>query len=382
METFTTGIDWCWYRFRECVFDDEAAAIRPASGAAPVRYSPWDEYRQWRADGSAAQPPYMPLLELARETEGALRRMVESDGTVPPSADVINRWCKWFSTYGMLGLLPHGLHQITQEADVAASRRDKARADGESAVLVHSRFGGDWREMRRTAPRAETGGKGPGGRVRGRHLWIDVHEYGAYGPGVEHYEGEEATDYLSDYFSLIPATDLAEPLYPLPLTGRFWACYREPLTEVFRAVLVLYDAVASVLGGENAQGGCAKLNGLLGETSVRLRPSEDGKFELSYSFPSLLACLACMAALDLEGQRRIFSCPECQKLFTSNAYQSSYCSTRCRNRANTREFRLRQKAIRLRAGGASDDAVAKELGVGKDRLREWWALIQPRKRKK
>lgn len=395
MKTVTTGIDWCWYRFREYMFDENEGSIQPVDDDAVIRYNPWEAYWDWRANVPEVQPPYMPLFELVRETEDSLRRMVQSHGADMPSRTTLKQWCQWFAGHGLLGILPHGLRQITHGPVWRRPVGEKNSSKLAPTVITYSRTNGDWLQTEKVIALDNTGSnkfshtrprehaKVFGDNVPARwRLWIDVHEGIPFGPGVVHCSGEDAEDYLSDFILLEPGGGDVSHIYPLPLTDAFWRCYREPLNEIFRAVLVLHDATVGALNKDNATNDCTKLNVLLDEASMRLQVAEDGTYRCMYSFPSLLASFACMIALDLEEQRRVFSCPECQKLFCSHAYQSSYCSPRCRNRANTREFRLRQKAIRLKAEGASDNAVAEELGVTIQKIREWWTLLQPRNKKK
>jgi hypothetical protein len=76
---------------------------------------------------------------------------------------------------------------------------------------------------------------------------------------------------------------------------------------------------------------------------VLLLRSSDGDWAGGWRTKSLLATYAMMAYLDILAGKRILACDTCGKPYVSGAYQSRYCSDRCRKTALKRTYRNRRR---------------------------------------
>ncbi len=195
--------------------------------------------------------------------------------------------------------------------------------------------------------------------------------------GLE-YRHESLSQTWARFFPDVPEDERETYPYPLPTDAHFWRQYAEPLDVFLDAALRLRHAILELSEwkdppqGEFEPGelrdtiieirrpeeklepgwaGGLDLNALVAGVSRRVEPAADGTIRERWVSPSLLATFAMMALQDLSEQGRVLQCANCNKLFVTKAYQAAYCSKRCRNTAQKRKYRQKQREIAKSKGG-------------------------------
>jgi hypothetical protein len=159
----------------------------------------------------------------------------------------------------------------------------------------------------------------------------------------------------SVYFPRLSDNDRQASRYPVPLSAEFWHLYSEPVATFIDAAATLVDAVQEINklksttppgDGDMVRRRTDSLHILLEATSPGLQLTDKG-FKERWISPSLLATLAMMVFQDLTGGRRVLKCGTCNSYFFSSAYQARYCSERCRQTGQKRQWRRSQHPVRV-----------------------------------
>jgi hypothetical protein len=337
-----------WVRFARCEVRD--GVLRPARGARPEPYDPWEDYRAARSGwgGRGGPAPYESLLELV----WAVRLLPGLPGEPPrlePASEVIvTAWC---AANGLLGILSHE----TEVAYLAPrwTAQPDFRAVGIPLVPVRRSYvWGPWGWQpaedvwwRTHTPALEKAPKQEGALVPRAHqseLWGPPSSIGRLleeGTVVQAPLGATWGRYFPD----VPAREKESHAYPAPLSDEFWAAYGEPV-EAFLAAAALFAQTLQGLDRGLREGEDtltfvrrhASADRAFFNLTAGVQPSfdltEDGGYARAWRAKSLLAAYAMMAYLDLTAGRRILTCEVCGKPFVSAAYQARYCSARCRKR--------------------------------------------------
>jgi hypothetical protein len=281
-------------------------------------------------------------------TEGRGQRIREASGYVlmPESEEGLLRWCQQF---GLLGVLLQRVETVVfapRPAPHANPRRSGASQDR----LYRTPMG--WQLAGRTTSGAAISDDG----------WA---EPGVMLHGLSSFElsREPITQTWSRFFPTIDRRRRETYPYPPPGDEAFFSIYAEPVEEFIRAAGEFVGAL-DVIGRCKAENkpdfGALRpfasavhtLNGFAA-TSRRLSwPMPDGTLRQLWIAPTLLATMATLALHDLEGGQEIRRCENhtCAKLYVSAAYQSRYCSKRCRYAVNKRAFRRDHPKNRAKPG--------------------------------
>jgi hypothetical protein len=132
----------------------------------------------------------------------------------------------------------------------------------------------------------------------------------------------------------------------------FWERYAEPLDDFVRAASALREALGGLREArplsemtpqqlQDLSRGISTLHALIFPVRAAVGVLEDGSRREQWISPSLLSSLAKMVHQDVTGGKRPLACAACGRTFVANAYQAKYCSPRCRNTAQKREYRRR-----------------------------------------
>ena len=233
------------------------------------------------------------------------------------SEKAIVNWCR---RYGLLGVLPHRVSQVTLSA-----------LDGEQRQYVKINIG--WTEVIRDC-RNSVGAPGRPSVIlqalRGSVL-----------------EVEPLSTTWARFFPDVAVADREMFAYPQPLTESFWKLYAEPLQDFLSAARALRELLAALRFQKSAKlreahdalagGPPIVLNALIAPVGLDAQMKGNSIGSINLVPGSLLASLTLMLLEDLL-QGRALQCP-CGKLFVSKAYQARYCSKRCRWRFEQRNFR-------------------------------------------
>jgi len=299
-----------WWRFSHYEVRDRI--IQPVTGATLEEYDPWSEYqrsRTWGDKGSAPPPPYQALLALKQHLrlDVNLRLTRESE-------EAVLAWC---NRYGLLGLLPHYFDHLPPEIEML----DPA-VDGPAYAEPDIRYqAGEWRETeRRYAPFHP----------------FDSQKLQLFFPKLE----------LEPW----PPTNIPEPL-----TEDFWKAYGEPVDYFMAHCTALADAVqvlSSVSAEEppdswQVEESADSLNLITASVAPAIHFDDKSRsFTLRWHYRSLLASLAMMILQDLAKRRRVYTCQNCGTVFLSHSPKALYCDKRCRNTAEKRRKRQRDREMR------------------------------------
>jgi len=317
-----------WWRWSK--YELRGGYLRPAPTARLHFYDPRKLWLRTRPVGrSSAQKgksltPYGSLLEMLRSL-----KYIDNDEFTPADVDMLTgpltddsekaivNWCR---RYGLLGVLPHRVSQVTLSA-----------LDGEQRQYVKINIG--WTEVIRDC----RNGVGAPGRpsvilqaLRGSVL-----------------EVEPLSTTWARFFPDVAVADREMFAYPQPLTESFWKLYAEPLQDFLSAARALRELLAALRFQKSAKlreahdalagGPPIVLNALIAPVGLDAQMKGNSIGSINLVPGSLLASLTLMLLEDLL-QGRALQCP-CGKLFVSKAYQARYCSKRCRWRFEQRNFR-------------------------------------------
>jgi hypothetical protein len=158
----------------------------------------------------------------------------------------------------------------------------------------------------------------------------------------------------------------------------FWERYAEPVDDFVRAASAFRDALEGMRHARplramtsdqsmSVSRGMNTLSALVFPVRAAVTILEDGTFGEHWISPSLLSSLAKMVHQDLTGgRRRALACAECGRTFVAIAYQAKYCSPRCRNTSQKREYRRRHPG-RLPSQSAGQRQKARPLSERRKR---------------
>ncbi len=349
-----------WWRFsryetRTVHGRDRGSYIVPAAGAKLSQYDPWRLWSQARNSRGREQvaPPYQTLLDLtARLRIGRSRTQKLSqihsrqwehlgwenlaEQLTPESRAEIAAWC---AKFGLLGLLPHRLSQISLEGP-------RFRQEEVFFQTQYVRTASGWRESQFPA---KSGEAGPA--------------------GAQFYDGEilrrESLQSIAKFFPSVPAPDLSDEWrthrYPRPLTEEFWTEYAEPVALFLSAAHRLRKLIDGVSIKKKPRLRSSEerrlieaiihVDGLMAPVGFRCKFEQGIGLRPQITAGSLLSCFAAMILQDAVGGESK-RCPVCGEPFMAFAYQQTYCTPTCRRTAQQRAYRenLRKNTLREKRG--------------------------------
>jgi hypothetical protein len=358
-----------WPRFSKYEIHD--GHIRPAKRTTLRVYDPWEDYRLARESGEPA--PYDSLLKVI----SGLTLSVRSGGTgvalTPESEAAVLEWC---SEHGLLGVLLAQIERVVLPArwrgDLPNGMVGVASAYPFPAQVRYVRTNVGWEarnfidmggmdRLMHGVPRDRrpTTLPGEGGK-------LVPEEWLPFFPKLEKpkvwlrdlVRGELTEKNLDEtwarYFPSVAPDDYPKPALvevdDEQVFRAFWEHYAEPVEDFVRTASALRDALEGLRHAApvremtpeqigNVSRGISALHALIFPVRSAVGVLEDGTFREQWISPSLLTSLAKMAHEDVTGGRRPLSCALCGRTFVSDAYQARYCSPRCRNTAQKREYR-------------------------------------------
>jgi hypothetical protein len=307
-----------WWRSSAYVIlpSDRGPVIKPAPGAAPTPYDPWQSFRELEQKSRSQKilnPPYLNLVELGQNSIGpaAIARWLA--GNVPEIVDRDQRAAFDFvNQFGLLGTIP------TTTLSIRCPQFGKR-----SECRTYIRQGGGWSEHR-------------------QYLTENTPAPGVtrFGLGTLFYH-DSPLQALDDYF---PGMDLSQDV-PLPNTPDFFAAYGEPILDI---LYVAREFAGSVLTLCNLNTSLPAHNETCRRRLSFLSQAAAPSFEFSplgryieedRKSAGLLASYALMFLWDLEVGRRIYPCQVCGRYFVSDDKRAKYCSRTHRLTASSRRYR-------------------------------------------
>jgi hypothetical protein len=138
-----------------------------------------------------------------------------------------------------------------------------------------------------------------------------------------------------------------------PLSRLFWSKYAEPVQYLADWCVVFTHSVDYLSGGRReATKNLTFLNAAhmvlrrLAESAAphfELYPGRNVVLDEERTPAGLLASYALMFLWDLLEGRRALRCKNCDHYFVSDEYRAAYCSTRCRNTAQSKRYRAKKE---------------------------------------
>lgn len=359
-----------WWRAEEYVLQD--GYIRPAPGAAFVRYNPWDYYRLARQHGKQEDlTPYQELLKLAD-----IRFVFTDNNRLAAEPDDARRILDWCNRYGLLGVLLQRVREVR-----FAPRWQRIGFPGAEADLLYPtqsrvvRTATGWREqvthnLMGTVLEGEPDREGTLVEEDERPADMPV---GALIRRLDTFDWqwEPLSNTWARFFPDTPREERETREYPLPLSTDFWREYAEPLDDFVTAVRALVRALHHLEQPSEVRRGRELINVLAEDVSLVLAVDVD-EFRQAWVATSLLGTLAAMAIFDLTGGKRVRRCETCGRPFVSGAPAARYCSPTCRHTAQKRVYRQRiREAKALYDQGMSVEEIAARLGSDVTTVQGW-----------
>lgn len=173
------------------------------------------------------------------------------------------------------------------------------------------------------------------------------------GEDVELHEVQSLEDAIGLFLPQVPAAQLEDYDYPLPLSDEFWHAYAEPLKEFQWAVGDFKNMVEN-LGHKDQEHwrsrnlairGQDQINSLL-TVNPALSIGLSGSITQQWNFPSLLSLFAFEVWQELLGRKSVLHCkrPNCGKLFLSRQYNQTYCSWTCQKDEERKRHRAKNRS--------------------------------------
>jgi len=336
---------WCCFSNYEI----KDGCIQPTKKAKLKTYDPWNVYEKARLKKKGLCTPYESLNELI----GSLSFQITKEKLYELSPTSESNLLNWCSQYGLLGILPHRslMAKFTPRWDTM--HPDDSGDELYNVQLNFIRISAGWKYVRtaRIMPLRQTPKKR--GQLaptlhKSNQPFEEVVLWQEWEDGQYSFAPLEKT--WRPFFPRGPSEKGESWDYPMPLSEKFWKMYAEPVEEFLQGARILKSALAelsclpkkkSKLTNEEIHRslfGRKLLHSLVDGMCPVLDIIND-KFQQRWMAPSLLGSLAMMALQDLGEQRGFLVCRVCNKLFVSKAYQATYCSIRCRNTFNKREYR-------------------------------------------
>lgn len=370
-----------WWRFTQYELWD--GSIRPADGAKLIWYDPWEAYKKswdrnaWANDSDSLEtswleirnqyPPYRSLLKfitdltLIPSPEGKIHHPTLESGhghryNLTPESEVsLLEFC---NQYGVLGILPHQAQSVflaPRWNDQLGTNRlwitqhHYVRGNTGWLPLFNQQIGGDTDVLENMPEKKDE-------IVSEEYLPEDYVRSGVLLQSLQRVEfsQEPLRKTWAKFFPSVPEEEQETYKYPPPLSDGFWHLYAEPIADFLRGAALLKEALdrlsrikpqETITSDDiyNVNYGKDILHSLLAPVGLVLSPTEEGTFKQQWVASSLLASFAAMAFFDLT-QARLLRCRRCNQLFTSDAYQAAFCSSRCRQAAQKKAYRDRKKA--------------------------------------
>ena len=336
--------------------------IVPGEGAKLLEYDPWHRFRANAGKYRTVEQPYTPLLELHRhlkELEASnvrpwqpSNRHFIGEPERGPKNDADRLILDWCNQHGLLGLVPVLANSIRPVANIEPGRDDFSRV---VKKRHHFRDGGIWHSWLTTV---EPSGTTPDAAEQAarRYLDEDPKPGATWYKWLTHMYEEKPLQHIRDFFLPSPFGLYREELefdFPCPNTRQFWESYGEPVWAFVEWCEIFASAVDYLSGWSGGkiddqsravlQSHCA-LSGLAQTTapSFRFNPERNTVDEERVS-PGLLASYALMFLWDRVEGRRALRCQNCSSYFISNEHRARYCSPRCRNTAQSRRYRSKER---------------------------------------
>jgi hypothetical protein len=306
--------DGWWPRFSRYEIVD--GYIGPAPDATMRRYELWEQ----------PVKAYESLTNIVRQQNGRNVGLLE--------------WCR---QHGLLGLLLHRAEYVafpTRKNDDGGERQTTLRRIPEGWQL-----GGSSTVISESLPTAEPAG-------------VTLHGLTSTETTVE------SLDSWNRFFPSVRGDQLNDSAFPHPNDPhdeRFWRLYAEPLTDFLEAAEIIADSLLTIATNRQAAkpdyGGVsdhtfavARLNGCTSSIRLFAKPNTNGTVAIRWRAHTLFASLALMALQDMASDALPRLCAECGEFFVSTAWQSRYCSERCRWAINKRTQRQRKARGQRRRG--------------------------------
>ena len=275
--------------------------IRPAPGAKGEWYDPWEGFRASRSKQGRQDPPYQSLIALVEDLR----------------TDHVLDWC---AAHGLLGILLAQTDMVTLAPT--------AEGGGSLAQKRYFRRNTGWGKFSREQPvGAEPNWLPPGVLIQ--HL------------GTTKWLHEPFGETWARFFPDVPEGGREAYQYPMPVSDQFWGLYAEPVEEFVRAAVILRDALEGL--GQGDERSKDIVHSLVFRTSPAIECTPDGGWRQFWVSTSLLGSLGMMVLLDLTEGRRLVRCGVCNGPFVTTSHAARYCSDRCRNTAQKRVQRAREK---------------------------------------
>jgi len=359
-----------WSQFDR--YEISAGYIRPASDAQLTHYNPWLEFSAQRELSSQAstQRPYHSLLELLEEITYAPGDDGLAGDLTQESKEKLTTWC---ASHGLLGVLLQRTRAVTLAArwtplsEMVPGQGSESGNDGllvpaYACISHHNRGWLSWKSVKGGSQKLRKGDNEK--REKGRPLSMEEMRKIGILPhvllqdlGKPEWQEESLDESWASFFPSVSAEDRNFFEYPLPTTETFWRLYSEPVSTFLHSAQILKHAAnnlraikpfadASDEHKRSVALGLNALHALVLPASPALHLRDDGTFEQIWVPASLLGAYAMMLLQDLAEQAPLYRCAVCNTLFTSKSPRARYCSPRCRNTANKRIQRIKEKSKR------------------------------------
>ena len=344
-----------WCRFSR--YEWNGASLVPAPGAEPEKYDPWEQFsgaRKKGKGGGSIKRPYESLLDLA-DTSRITRSFESSE------EGHRQRILDWCNENGLLGLFFLRVRQVT-----LYPRWEVMGQEDTKVMAVQRRFfrsPTNWRQVSQSSANVDARVLPPERKPEGDLVpkeywdrrwaepgvvWEEI-SFGQYGMG---YESQPISHVMPHYFPTIPPSEGETYLYPNPTTPEFWELYGEPGHWIIRSAQWFSDILRGIVRIKPAEemtdhelrdilGASEELEALAALTKPILYPVDEGGYTQKWFSTCLLSSFAMMALLDA-ANGLLNNCDNCDKLFVSSAARARFCSARCRNAVQRREWRARK----------------------------------------
>jgi hypothetical protein len=127
-----------------------------------------------------------------------------------------------------------------------------------------------------------------------------------------------------------------------PMESGRWSPSAESVWRFREGAVTFAECLGNLAGDtdESRNSGERQLEAFTQSAHPRLTwNAVETKWERQWVAPSLLTAFAVMVVEDLAAGRQLRRCADCHRLFLAGTHESTYCSMRCRRRAQQRRFR-------------------------------------------
>ena len=342
-----------WWKFSK--YEWKGDHIGPALGATLDKYNPSEQVEDQVKKGKRGRTlrrPYQALLDLADGSRTWQALSLSNEGR--------SRVLDWCSKNGLLGLFLLDVRQVTLYPRWEAP---DSRSDAKPAATLRQfiREPDTWSVQRTASSTMETRllptDQKPVGDLVPRHYWDSRWQLpGVLIEDVKHGSGfstQSLSSVMPQDFPSVPSSESETFAYPRPASPEFWNLYAED-GDSFVDTIQWFSNILNVLGrmkpaselSEDAQESinraCDALQLLVARVNAAIYTRLDGTFLHQCVPTSLISSFAMMALLDAANEF-LKVCDNCDKVFTSSAAKARFCSPRCRNAFQRREWRARKR---------------------------------------